>query len=68
MAIAVSREKTRDTSVGRCQPESGRVSLQSARREESNGIGFKESAWLQMSAGSKRYMFTRLGKGLIGIG
>jgi len=46
MAIEVSREKKGDTSPGRCPPGSGRVSLESARRAESNGIGFGASAWL----------------------
>jgi len=39
MAIEVSRMKKADISGGRCPPESGRVSLESARRGESNGIG-----------------------------
>jgi len=46
MAIEVSRVKKADTSVGRCPPESGRVSLESARRGESNGIGLEAFAWL----------------------
>jgi len=46
IAIEVSRVKKADTSAGRCRPESGRVSLESARRGESNGIGFGASAWL----------------------
>jgi len=46
MAIEVSRGKKGDTSAGRCPPESGTVQLQSARRGESNGIGFEASAWL----------------------
>ena len=33
-----------DTSLGRCPPESERVSLESARRGELNGIGFEASA------------------------
>jgi len=37
--IEVSRMKKADTSAGRCPPEWGRVSLESARRGESNGIG-----------------------------
>jgi len=45
MAIEVSREKKGDTSVGRCPPELGRVSLESAHRGELNGIGFEESTW-----------------------
>jgi len=44
--VEVSRMKRADTSGGRCPPESGRVSLQSARRGESNGIGFEASACL----------------------
>jgi len=39
MAVEVSREEKGDTSSGRCPPESGRVSLESACRGESNGIG-----------------------------
>jgi len=31
MAVEVSRERKGDTSAGRCPPESGRVSLESAR-------------------------------------
>jgi len=46
MAVEISREKKGDTSGGRCPPESGRASLESARRGESNGIGFRASAWL----------------------
>jgi len=46
MAIEVSRMKKADTSAGRCPPESGRVPLESARRGESNGIGFEASACL----------------------
>ena len=45
-AIDVSREKKGDTSVGRCQPESARVSLESAHGGESNGIGLEASACL----------------------
>jgi len=44
MAIAVSRMKKADISEGRCLGESGRVSLMSACRGESNGIGFEASA------------------------
>jgi len=47
MAIDVSREKRDDTSSGRCPLESGRVSLESARRGESNGLGLEASACLQ---------------------
>jgi len=39
MTIEVRRIKKADISAGRCPPESGRVSLESARRGESNGIG-----------------------------
>jgi len=39
MAIAVSRIKKGDISEGRCPPEWGRVSLESARRGELNRIG-----------------------------
>jgi len=46
MAIEVSRMKKADTLAGRCPPESGRVSLESARRGESNGIGLEVSACL----------------------
>jgi len=46
MAIEVSREKKEDSSGGRYPPESGRVSLESARREASNGIGLEASACL----------------------
>ena len=45
-AIDVSREKAGDTSVGRCPPESGRVSLESARGGELNVIGPEASACL----------------------
>jgi len=38
MAVEVSREKEADTSRGGCPPESGRVSLESARQGELNGI------------------------------
>jgi len=41
MAIEVSRKKKAVTSAGRCPPESGMVSLESARRGELNGIGFR---------------------------
>ena len=46
MAIVVSRKEKADISAGRCVPESGRASLESARREESNSIGFELSALL----------------------
>jgi len=46
MAIAVSRIKKADISLGRCLPELGRVSLESARRGESKGIGLEGSACL----------------------
>jgi len=46
MAIEVSRKENADTSPGRCPPESGMVSLESARRGELNGIGVEASAWL----------------------
>jgi len=46
MDIDVNREKKGDTSAGRCPPESGRVSLESARRGESNGRGSEMSASL----------------------
>jgi len=46
MAIEVSRMKKADTSAGRYPPEAGRVSLESARRGESNGIGLEASACL----------------------
>jgi len=46
MAIAVSRMKKADISGGRCSAESGRVSLEFARRGEPNGVGFGASAWL----------------------
>jgi len=46
MAIEVSMMKMADTVAGRCLPESGRVSLESARRGESNRIGLEASAWL----------------------
>jgi len=32
----------------------GQGALESARRGESNGVGFEESAWLYRSAGRKR--------------
>jgi len=43
MAIVVSRMNKADISVGRCPAESGRVSLESARRGELNGIGLEVS-------------------------
>jgi len=46
MVMEVSREKKGDTSAGRCPPESGRALLDSARREESNGLGPEASACL----------------------
>jgi len=46
MAIEVSMMKMADTAAGRCLPESGMVSLESARRGESNRIGLEASAWL----------------------
>ena len=46
MAVEISREKKGDTSVGRCPPELGRVSWESGRRRESNGIGPEASACL----------------------
>jgi len=46
MAIEVSRVKKAGTLAGRCPPESGRISLASARRGESNGIGLEVSACL----------------------
>jgi len=46
MAIEVSMMKEGDTAAGRCPPESGRVSLESADRWESNGIGLEASACL----------------------
>jgi len=46
MAIEVSMMKKADTAAGRCPPESGRVSLESADRGESNAIGLEASACL----------------------
>jgi len=46
MALEVSREKKGDTAAGRCLPELGKVSLESARRGGFNGIGLEESARL----------------------
>jgi len=46
MAVDVSRERKGDSLVGRYPPESGRVSLESAHRGESNGIGPEASACL----------------------
>jgi len=46
MAIEVSREKEADTLMGRCPLGSGRVTLESARRGDLNGIGFDVSACL----------------------
>jgi len=46
MAIVVSRMKKADISGRRCPPESGRASLDPARRGESNRIGLEASAWL----------------------
>ena len=46
IAIEVSRVKKADTSAGICPPDSGRVSLGSARQGESNGIGLEASACL----------------------
>jgi len=46
MAIEVSGMKKADTLAGRCPLESGGVTLESARRGESNGIGLEVSGWL----------------------
>jgi len=46
MAVEVSRERKGDTSAGRCPPQSGRASLESAHQGESNGIGPEASACL----------------------
>jgi len=46
MAIEVSRKEKADISAGRCVPESGRVSLESGRRGELNGIGLEVSTCL----------------------
>jgi len=46
MAIEVSMMKKADTAAGRYPPESGRASLGSAGRGESNGIGLEASACL----------------------
>jgi len=46
MAIEVSRKEKADISAGRCVPESGRVSLESARRGELNGVGLEMSRYL----------------------
>ena len=45
-AIDVSRERNGDTSAGRGPAESGRVTLESARGGESNGLGPEASACL----------------------
>jgi len=44
IAIAVSSMKKADISESRCPAESGRVSLESARRGELNGIGLRVEA------------------------
>jgi len=44
-----------DTSAGRCPPELRRVSLESAGRGESNGIGLEVSAWLLGGSFGVRY-------------
>jgi len=46
IAIEVSMMKKADTAAGRCLLESGRVSLESADRGESNGIRLEASACL----------------------
>jgi len=46
MAIEVSRITKADSSRGPCTPELGRVSLESARLGQSNGIGLEASAYL----------------------
>jgi len=46
MAIEVSRMEMADTSAGRFPPGSGRLTLESARRGESNGIDLEASACL----------------------
>jgi len=46
MAIEVSSMKKADSLAGRCPLELGGVSLESARRGGSNGIGLEASAWL----------------------
>jgi len=53
MAIEVSSMKKADSPTGRCPLEVGGVSLESARRGESNGIGLEASAWLYRSAERK---------------
>jgi len=46
ISIEVSRMKKADSPGGRCPPESGNVSLESARRGEWNGIGLELSTGL----------------------
>jgi len=46
MAIEVSSMKKADNPTRRCPLELGGVSLESARRGVSNGIGLEASAWL----------------------
>jgi len=46
MAIEVSQMKKAHISRGRCTPELGRVSLESAPRGELNGIALKASVWI----------------------
>jgi len=59
MAIDVSREKKGDTLAGRCPPESGRVSLESARQGESNDIGLEVSACLSHSVANNLKVLAR---------
>ena len=46
MAIEVSSMKKADNLADKCPVGSGGVSLESACRGESNGIGLEASAWL----------------------
>ena len=46
IALEVSREKKTDSSVGKCSPKSGRVSLESTGQGELNGIGIGVSVCL----------------------
>jgi len=54
MAIEVSSMKKADNLASGCVLELGGISLESARRGESNGIGLEPSAWLSRSAGRRR--------------
>jgi len=72
MAIEVSMMKKADTSAGRCPPESGRVSLESAR-EGNRMVKVSKRPHGYRGQQDKRgryrraHMAARVGEGLIGV-